>query len=183
MKSANSFAKVGFLLFMMLTIITEAFAQSAVRPSESPLAISAFKNDDVYIKVTYSRPHLRGRSLFGDIIEYGSVWRTGANEATELTTATTIKLAENELAPGTYSIFSIPNKEEWTIIVNREVGLWGVYKYQESEDVFRINIPRKSTKKTYEAFTIEFEEESDELFLSLKWDIHQINIPVNYKVD
>ena len=100
-----------------------SYAQDPLKGRSSPLAIVSARYKDAYIKITYSRPHKKGREIFGGIVPFGEVWRTGANEATEITTTKDILVNAVLLKAGTYSLFTIPDKIKWTIIINREVGL------------------------------------------------------------
>ena len=113
-----------------------------VKSRPSPLAIVAIRYKDAYIKITYSQPQKKGREIFGKLVPYDQVWRTGANEATELTTTKNIQINGTLLKAGTYSLFTIPQKDSWTIIINSEVGLWGAYNYNSKLDVMRFDVPR-----------------------------------------
>src|SRR5688572_28697951 len=95
-----------------------ASAQEQVKARPSPLALATVKNKTTYVKITYSQPHNNGRAIFGSLVPYGQVWRTGANEATEITVTKDITINSVLLKAGTYSIFTIPEKEKWTIIIN-----------------------------------------------------------------
>src|SRR5688572_31274397 len=114
-----------FLCSLMFFCIMHSHGQEAVKPRPSPLAIAAIRYKDAYIKVTYSQPLKRGREIFGKVVPFDQVWRTGANEATEITTTKNIQINGTLLKAGTYSLFTIPQKEKWTIIINSELGLWG----------------------------------------------------------
>ena len=107
----------------------QMFAQDAARPRPSPLAVVSTRYKDTYVKITYSQPHKHGRDIFGSLVPFGQVWRTGANEATELTLSRDIKINGLDLKAGTYSLFTIPGKDAWTILINADLGLWGAYNY------------------------------------------------------
>lgn len=168
-------------LAVMLLLFTQAQAQEPVKARPSPLEVVTMKWEDTYVKVTYSRPHKKSRAIFGELVPYGKVWRTGANEATELTTTKNIKLAGKEVPAGTYSVFSIPQKDKWTIILNSDLGQWGAYRYDESKDVIRFDVPTKKLSATYEPFTIEFEQNANEVLLKMMWDQTGVDIPVSFK--
>ena len=101
-----------------------ANAQELLKLRPSPLAISAVRYQDHYVKVTYSQPQKKNRELFGHLVPYGKVWRTGANEATEITCTKDIQFQDIILKAGTYSLFNITEKEKLTIFINADVGIW-----------------------------------------------------------
>ena len=174
-----------FNLSLLLTgmLLSEgAFAQEALKPRPSPLEMVTFKYEDTYIKITYSRPHKRGREVFSEngLAPYNQVWRTGANEATELTVTKAIKIGDHKLEAGTYSIFSIPKENSWTIILNEELGQWGSYRYNAEHDVLRFDVPVKNTETAYEPFTIEFDQEKNGVNLLMMWDQSQVSIPITF---
>ncbi|CAM3337517.1 DUF2911 domain-containing protein [Rhodothermus bifroesti] len=144
----------------------------------SPLALAATWIDDTYVKIVYGSPRKRGREIFGALVPYGEVWRTGANEATEITTTGDLNFGEHRLPAGTYSLFTIPYPDRWTIIVNRALGQWGAYEYNADLDLFRFDVPVRQTDKLYEGFTITFEQEGDSTFLYLRWDRTEVRIPI-----
>jgi hypothetical protein len=144
----------------------------------SPLALAATWIDSTYVKIVYGSPRKRGREIFGALVPYGQVWRTGANEATEITTTGDLNFGGHRLPAGTYSLFTIPYPDRWTIIVNRALGQWGAYEYNADLDLFRFEVPVHQTDKLYEGFTITFEKEEDHTFLYLRWDRTEVRIPV-----
>lgn len=155
---------------------------SVVAPPElrkSPMAVAAETlSDGTYVKVVYSSPRKRGREIFGGLVPYGEVWRTGANEATEITITAPIMLAENRVEAGTYSLFTIPNKESWTIILNGALGQWGAYEYSDEDDVLRFRVPASITDETHEAFTISIETVESESTLHLHWENTKVSLPI-----
>ena len=168
------------LLFGLLS--NDSFAQEALKLRPSPLEMVTFKYEDTYIKVTYSRPHKRGREVFGnpELVPYDSVWRTGANEATELTVTNSIEIAGEKLAAGTYSVFTIPREGRWTIILNSDLGQWGAYKYNPEFDVLRFDVPSTQIETVYEPFTIEFEQGKQNVNMVMMWDRTKVTIPIEF---
>ncbi|WKN32368.1 DUF2911 domain-containing protein [Porifericola rhodea] len=151
-------------------------AQQALEPKPSPMAVAKMKKDEAYIKVVYSRPHLRNRKMIGEQEPYGKVWRLGANEATEITLTEDVKLGGKDIEAGTYSMFAIPEKDKWTLILNSELGLWGAYEYDDSKDVARIEVPVKKNSEKYEPFTIQFNEMGTKMMIM--WDNLLVEVPV-----
>lgn len=172
-----------FVLVVILfsSISQFSLGQTPVKPRPSPLAIAQMKFKDTYLKVTYSQPHKRGREIFGALVPYGEVWRTGANEATELTINKPILIGQDTLSAGTYSLFTIPEKENWTVIINEEVGQWGSYNYLPESDILRIKVPVEEIKDVvWEPFTISFETERDYAYLVMRWDQTAIRVPIRF---
>ncbi|ELR71564.1 hypothetical protein C900_02479 [Fulvivirga imtechensis AK7] len=156
-------------------------AQEAITPRPSPTAIVTMKYDDTYVKLTYSQPHKRGRDIFGTLVPYGHVWRTGANEATEITLTGNVLMNGDTLKAGTYSIFTIPQKEKWTIIINDELGQWGSYNYHQDSDVMRFDVPVEKTQSVvWEPFTMAFEQKNEEAALLIMWDQTKVSIPIQF---
>lgn len=170
-------------LFFAVIFLTNntSYAQEALKPRPSPLSVVTMKYEDAYVKVTYSRPHKREREIFGsELAPYGKVWRTGANEATEITITKDVKMNGNEIKAGTYSIFTIPEKDEWTIIFNKGLGQWGAYDYDKDLDVLRFTVDSQNTEDDYEPFTISFDQEEKGTFLSMQWDKTKVSFPMEF---
>ncbi len=172
---------ISIALFTLCATHQSANAQEAVKPRPSPLAIVTMKYEDSYVKVTYNQPHKRGRKIFGELVKYDEVWRTGANEATEITLTSNLIIKADTLVAGTYSLFTIPDKSEWTIIFNKQLGQWGAYNYHEPSDVLRITVPTQEIKEVvYEPFTISFEQKNEAADMWLMWDDVKVAIPIRF---
>lgn len=169
------------LFFLLLTVLisikTEA-QEAKTRPS--PLAITSARYKETYIKITYSQPRKNGREIFGELVPFDKLWRTGANEATELTCTKDILINGFLLKAGTYSLFSIPNQIKWTIIINSDLGLWGSYNYNTKKDVFRFDVPVLTSESIYEAFTIQLDQKNDVADLLMLWDKTKVSIPIKF---
>jgi hypothetical protein len=168
------------LVIVLVVTLTDSSAQEAVKPRPSPLAVIAIRYKDDYLKITYSQPQKRGREIFGKLVPFDQVWRTGANEATEITTTKNIQINGTLLKAGTYSLFTIPQKEKWTIIINSELGLWGAYNYNSKLDVMRFDVPVTTTDTIYESFTMQFDHRNEMADLLLYWDKTKISIPIKF---
>ncbi len=170
-----------FLLLIVLYSLPEAHAQEPLTPRPSPLEMVTMKYEDTYVKITYCRPSKKGREIFGGLEPYGKVWRTGANEATEITITGDIMIGGEKLMAGTYSFFTIPEEKEWTIIINSDLGQWGAFTYNADHDVLRVTAQTESTDQIYEAFTIEFEQKGiQKTNLNLIWDRTKVIIPIEF---
>ena len=169
------------LLILCLAATSQSYAQEGLKQRPSPTAIVTMKYEDIYVKITYGQPHKRNREIFGDLVPYGQVWRTGANEATEITLTGDIMIHSDTLKAGTYSIFSIPEKSSWTIIFNDNLGQWGSYNYHEKSDVLRVTVPVQSTGSVvWEPFTIAFEQRNSKADIVMKWDRTMLAIPITF---
>ena len=164
----------------LILMATCLHAQEILKLRPSPLAITSVRYKDHYVKITYSQPQRKGREIFGGLVPFGKVWRTGANEATEITTIRDIQMDSILLRAGTYSVFTIPEKDRWTIIINSDVGLWGAYNYNPAKDLWRFDVPVQSTDKMYEPFTIIFEHRNEVADLLMMWDNTRISIPIKF---
>jgi hypothetical protein len=135
------------------------------------------------VEITYSRPGVKDREIFGAVVPYDKVWRTGANGATKLVFSTDVKLNGNNVPAGTYALMTIPGKDEWTIIINKGADQWGSYKYDEKNDLVRFKAKPVALDKSVDAFTIEFNDIRDESSnLNIAWDktMVPIKLEVNY---
>lgn len=168
-------------VILILLFPLASFSQEAIKARPSPLAIVTARYKDTYLKIIYSQPHKRGREVFGKLIPYDKVWRTGANEATEITITKNISVNNQPLKAGTYSLFSIPGKEKWTVIINSDLGMWGNYNYNQKMDVLRFEAPVELLRETvYEPFTILLEQKTDTATISLLWDKTKITFPIQF---
>lgn len=145
----------------------------------SPMDLAFYRNadDEAVARVIYSRPQKRNREVFGKLVPYGEVWRTGANEATELTLYKDMTVADAEVKAGTYTVFTIPQENEWTIILNKRVHTWGAYEYSDQEDLVRINVPVRTSPTSIESFSVAFEPKENGADLLMGWDDKYVAVP------
>ena len=153
--------------------------------SASPAASFEQEVGSGKIKITYSRPLVRGRKIFGELVPFDKLWRTGASDCTVITTSEDISFGNNVLKAGSYSIFSIPSINEWTIIVNSDTTLHGETGYDEKKDIMRFKVPLEKSPNFYETFTIELNDinSKGEAFLKILWENTMVKIPVKSKED
>lgn len=185
-KKSNFFILIFSVIICFLTIITPLKAQKTIQPraKASPICLANFLGEDNnYIKVTYGQPLKKGREIFGNLVPYGKIWRTGANEATEVTFTKDVVIEKKNIKAGTYTVFSIPEEDKWTIIFNGVLGQWGSYKYEENktQNVAEIPITVDKAEDEYEAFTIQFEQTKKGAEMVLLWDKTKIAIPITFK--
>lgn len=122
------------------------------------------------ITVSYSRPSMKGRAIFGGLVPWGEVWRTGANEATTFTTETDVVIGGLKVPKGEYALFTIPTEKEWTLVLNKTAKQWGAFKYDVKQDLGRVPMTVSSAAKPVEQFTIEMVPAGKQLTLKLSWD-------------
>jgi len=170
------------LIPLVVFLSTATYAQEVLKLRASPLAIASIRYKEAYLKITYSQPQKLGREIFGALVPLGQVWRTGANEATEITTTKDISINGSTLKAGTYSLFSIPDKEKWTIIFNHDLGLWGAYNYNQKMDALRVEVVVKPSPENvvYEPFTIRIDQKTDTAEIFLLWDKTQVSFPIQF---
>lgn len=174
----------GLIILQSLLLSAQDKVQIRVT-SASPAA--SFEQDvgSGKIKITYSRPLVRGRKIFGELVPFDKLWRTGASDCTVITTSEDISFGNNVLKAGSYSIFSIPSINEWTIIVNSDTTLHGETGYDEKKDIMRFKVPLEKSPNFYETFTIELNDinSKGEAFLKILWENTMVKIPVKSKED
>jgi hypothetical protein len=171
-----------FAMAFLMLISVHSNAQNFPELDKSPMDASAFPSNydesKKLIKIVYSRPQLNDRSL-KDLLPKGSVWRTGANEAAELTLYVPMRFGETELEPGTYTFFVIPQGDEWAAVINKDLNIWGTYSYNEENDIAKVVVPVKIDKKnSLEAFSIVFEEaKKGIIYMNLGWEYTRVAFP------
>jgi len=132
------------------------------------------------IKIIYSRPQKKGREIFGVLEQYGKVWRFGANESTEVRFFQKVTIGGKKLKAGTYSLFAIPEKDKWTIIVNSQTDKWGAFTYDQSQDLVRVEVPVKTLAKPVEYFSLTFSPKENGANLIIGWDKTLVELPISF---
>lgn len=159
-------------------------AQTIKMPAPSPSSTlkQAFGLSE--ITVDYSRPSAKGRAVFGDVVPYDQLWRTGANMATKLTFGEDVRIDGKSVPAGTYSLFSIPGKTEWTIILNKNTKLGGTNGYSEAEDLMRFKVKPKTKADKTETFTIDFTNlQPTKGTLELTWENTSVGFDISTEID
>jgi hypothetical protein len=159
---------VVFLALLSSYITPFALAQTE-RPSPPAQTLCKFP-DGKAVTVDYSSPRMKGRKIFGDLVPYGQVWRTGANEATTFVTTTNLIVGGKNVPAGNYTIFTIPNPDKWTLIINKKTGEWGIpYKY-EADELTRVDLTLLPIPSPVENFTIAFDQRRGGCVLNMRWE-------------
>lgn len=136
--------------------------------------------DGARVSVAYGRPLRRGRTIFGNVVPWGKVWRTGANQATHFHTDRDLVIGGATVPAGRYSLFTLPGEEGWKLIINRQTGQWGT-QYDASQDLARVDLARRPTMEPVEQFTIRFEARPEGGALLLAWDDTELSVPVSVR--
>lgn len=178
----------------LMGLVANAQTKPAVKyPSidASPLDVAYFpvnaakvKKDDPsmpVIKVVYSRPAKKGREVFGVLEQFDKVWRLGANESTEISFDRAVTIGGKKIKAGKYSLFAIPAKAQWTIIINKQTDRWGAFSYDEAKDVARVQVPVSKLDKAIETFSIVFADNEMGADLMMAWDTTQVVVPIHFK--
>ncbi|HEY5917059.1 MAG TPA: DUF2911 domain-containing protein [Chryseolinea sp.] len=165
--------KFAFLFCLLLAnVVLLAQDDKAARPSPPAKATGTVNGKT--ITIDYSRPSVKGRKIFGDLVPYGQVWRAGANETTAFTLSADAQVGGKSLPAGKYAFFVIPNEKEWTVVFNKTVK-WGAFSYKQEEDVLRINVPVKKSNSFAEQLTYNVSPAGN---VSLTWENAVIEFPV-----
>ena len=184
--------KYVFLVITLLGLSFSAMQAQTVLPEtdKSPLDMSYFPNRYPVLKiqdktteppvarVIYSRPQKNGRVIFGELLEYGKVWRMGANEATEIEFYNDVTINEVKIKKGRYTLYGIPNPDKWTLIINKDTDTWGSFRYNATNDIVRMDATVQKQTKIIEAFVMVFEKTGNGADLVIAWDDIKINLPI-----
>jgi hypothetical protein len=183
----SSLFRTGLIALCSLCLGTAALAQTPAAPKitfpeASPAASVSQRIGLTDIQVTYNRPGAKGRTVFGGLVPYGHIWRTGANNATKISFSTPVKLNGTAIAAGTYELFTIPGKDEWTVIIHKNMSQWGAYTYDEKNDVARLKSTPVALTNGVETLGISFNDLRDESgTLNISWE--KVRVPVTIAVD
>ena len=145
------------------------------------LKIQDKATEPLLARVIYSRPQKSGRTVFGELVEYGKIWRLGANEATEIELFREVKIGNKKLPKGKYTLYAMVNAKDWTLIFNKETDIWGAFKYDEKKDMARITVPVQKLTEPAEAFTMYFEKAAAGPNLIIAWDDVKVALPFALK--
>jgi len=146
-----------------------------------PTNIAKAKDESApLIKVVYSRPSKKGREIFGVLEQFGKVWRVGANESTEIKFFKPVVIGGKKIKAGSYSLFAIPNKDTWTLIINKQTDKWGLF-YNQDKDLVRVDVPVKALTNTVESLCITFVAQDKGANLIIAWDKTYVELPIEIK--
>jgi hypothetical protein len=184
MKKFIIVAGVGVALLIILGFVANFFVKQHDK-SFSPEEEVTFNSGELTISVFYNRPYKKGREIFGGLVPYGKVWRTGANEATTFETNKDLLIEGKRLKRGKYTLWTIPGEETWKIIFNAEYGQWGIGSDGEAnrdpdKDVLTVDVHAVQQGRIFEQFTISFEKVGEDAEMVLIWDKTLVAVPFSY---
>ena len=181
-----------FVLILSFFVCLLSFSQSSKLPEvdKSPLDVSYYPNNYPVLKiqnkateplvarVIYSRPQKQNRKIFGELVEYGKVWRLGANEATEVEFYKDVKIAGKKVPKGRYTLYAVVNESTWTMILNKDTDTWGAFKYDQKKDLLRTDVPVQKTDEVVESMSMWFDKTANGILLNMAWEQVKVSLPV-----
>jgi len=184
----KKFAVLTASLFAIATVASAQMnmAQDKSKRPSPPASAECKFSDGKTIMVDYSSPRAKGREIFGEasekaLVPYGEIWRTGANEATKFMTDTNVTVGGKAIAAGSYTLFTIPKADKWTLIINKKTGEWGIpYKY-EKDELARVDMKVAKLPSPVENFTIAYDKSGSGCTLRLDWETTRATVDVSAK--
>lgn len=175
--------RITFATVTAFALTASAYAQ-IVTPRPSPLATLKQQVALTDVEVVYSRPGAKGRKVFGDLVPFGEMWRTGANSITTISFADAVKVNGQDLAAGKYALLTIPGEKEWTVVFSKDAEMEGVSDYRQESDAARVNVRPRMLREAVESFTMDIHSFQDEgATLSLLWETTAIDLTVSMDID
>ncbi|MGH9529907.1 MAG: DUF2911 domain-containing protein [Terriglobales bacterium] len=176
----QSIAILACIVFTAVAFTLASAQDKSKRPSPPENAKCTF-SDGKTVTIDYSSPRAKGRKIYGGLVPYGEVWRTGANEATTFVPTVDVTVGGKDVPAGNYTIFTVPNQDKWTLIVNKKTGEWGIpYKY-EGDELLRTDMTVSSTPSAVENFTIGFDQKGDSCSLHIDWANTRASVDISEK--
>src|SRR5271168_4032220 len=168
--------RIALLAFTIFTLTVFSSAQASPSASAS-CDLGVGKT----IKTDYSSPRMKGRKIYGDLVPFGEVWRTGANEATTFVASADVMVGGKAVPAGSYTIFTVPGADKWTLIVNKKTGEWGIpYKY-ESDELVRVDMKVSKLPAPVENFTIAYDKSGSSCSLRMDWETTRASVDISAK--
>ena len=173
--------------WIIITVLVIAIGAALVQPimmtltkRHSPYEEIAYDQNDLAITVAYCRPYMKDRVIFGELVPFGEVWRTGANEATTIELSQDVTVAGEPLPAGRYALFTIPGENEWTMIFKNKADQWGAFDYDAAEDALRVDVAAEHAESSapMEQFTIRLDEAENGADLNFAWEKTYVSVPI-----
>jgi len=172
--------KFALLTMVLFTVAVIASAQEDKSKRPSPPASAECKfSDGKAIKIDYSSPRAKGRKVFGGLVPYGQVWRAGANEATTFVTTADVMVGGSHIPAGSYTLFTIPNRDNWTLIISKKTGEWGIPYPGADQDLVRVDMKVSATSSPVENFTIAFDKAASGCTLRMEWETSRATVDIS----
>lgn len=167
-------------LMVVCAFVVSAQQDKAKRPSPPAQTVWDLGGGKS-VTIDYSSPRAKGRKIYGDLVPFGQVWRTGANEATTLTTPVDLTIGGTTVPAGSYTIFTVPNKDKWTLIISKKTGEWGTDYPGQANDLARVDMKVSTLPSPVENFTISFEKAGNGANLNIDWETTRASVMVSKK--
>jgi len=169
--------RIALLALFAFVATVATFAQKPSPPESASCDLGAGKS----VKTNYSSPRMKGRKIYGELVPLGQVWRTGANEATTFVTSSDVTVGGKAVPAGNYTIFTVPNADKWTLIINKKTGEWGIpYKY-ESDELARVDMKVSKLPSPVENFTIGYEKSGSGCTMNIDWESTRASVDIKGK--
>lgn len=186
MKALKWILGILVVLVLLAVFVGMPYARKQTK-KHSPERTAVYQANGMDMAVAYCSPSKKGREIFGGLVPYDKVWRTGANEPTTFATTSDITMGGKSLAAGTYSVWTVPGEAQWKIIFNADIPDWGATlssggsetSRKPEHDVMEVSVPVQKTNAVQEMFTIDFEEADAGLQLSFSWDMTKVSVPIS----
>ena len=162
-------------------IASSACAQDKNSRPSPPAKAECKLADGKIVAVDYSSPRAKGRKIYGELVPYGEIWRAGANEATKLVTDTDLSIGGTTVPAGSYTLFTIPNAEKWTLVISKKTGEWGTNYPGPKEDLARIDMKVSKLPSAIENFTIAFDQSAATCTLRMDWETTRASVEISKK--
>lgn len=176
------FFSLGVLLHVLCGLAYAQVPAAPVWPRTNPPGVVRQRVGVTDIEVRYNRPSVKGREIFGALVPYGQVWRTGSDEATTVTFSTAATVGGAPIPAGTYELFTVPGRDQWIVIVHKHMSQWGSYRYDPANDVARVRVTPVTLASAVENFTVSIDDVTSRTsVLNLTWD--RTRVPVLITVD
>lgn len=178
MRRTFAFLGVGCLTLGLMAVLGSAQMDKSSKPSPPAKATCALP-DGKTITVDYSSPRAKGRKIFGGLVPYGEVWRAGANEATTFVTTTDVMVGGAHVPAGSYTLFTIPAKDKWTLIISKKTGEWGIPYPGADQDFARVDMKSSATSAAVENFTIALDKAGNGCTLRMEWENTKATVEIS----
>ncbi len=168
--------RIALLALFAFVATVASFAQKPSPPESASCDLGGKS-----IKTNYSSPRMKGRKIYGELVPLGEVWRTGANEATTFVTSGDTVVGGKAVPAGSYTIFTVPNADKWTLIINKKTGEWGIpYKY-ESDELARVDMKVSKLPSPVENFKISYEKSGSGCTMNIDWETTRASVDIKGK--
>jgi hypothetical protein len=173
--------RIALPTLLAILFTTAAFAQMGGGKPSPPASAACDLGGGKTIKTNYSSPRMKGRKIYGELVPFGEVWRTGANEATTFVNSADVVIGGKSVPAGSYTIFTVPNADKWTLIINKKTGEWGIpYKY-ESDELARVDMKVSKLPSPVENFTISYDKSGSGCTMHIDWETTRASVDISAK--